>query len=70
MEHFSDHEMVEFNFTLVLWLLMMTTDILESLAATNSLSREIGMYSVFIYVYMCTNLRIIIIVIFMYYYNT
>lgn len=52
MEHFSDHEMVEFNFTLVLWLLMMTTDILESLAATNSLSREIGMYSVFIYVYM------------------
>lgn len=50
MEHFSDHEMVEFNFTLVLWLLMMTTDILESLAATNSLSREIGMYSVYMYI--------------------
>lgn len=49
VEHFSDHEMVEFNFlTLVLLLLVMTTDNLEGLTTTKSLSREIGMYHIYI----------------------
>lgn len=41
--YFSGYEMVEFPLTLVLWILVMTTDDLDS--TTTSLSREMRTYN-------------------------